>query len=82
MAKSLIIVESPAKARTLKKYLGADFSVKASVGHVKDLPAKRLGIDIAANFAPEYVTIKGKSKVLQELRTEAKKVDRIYLAER
>jgi DNA topoisomerase-1 len=80
MAKSLIIVESPAKARTLKKYLGADFSIKASVGHVKDLPAKRLGIDIAHNFTPEYVTIKGKNKVLQELRTEARKADRIYLA--
>lgn len=80
MAKSLIIVESPAKAKTLRKYLGADFSVKASVGHVKDLPARRLGIDIEHNFAPEYVTIKGKNKILQELRNEAKKVDRVYLA--
>jgi DNA topoisomerase I len=80
MAKSLIIVESPAKARTLKKYLGSDFSVKASVGHVKDLPARRLGIDIDHNFAPEYVTIRGKGKVLQELRTEAKKAERIFLA--
>jgi DNA topoisomerase-1 len=80
MAKSLIIVESPAKARTLKKYLGPDFSVKASVGHVKDLPARRLGIDIEHNFTPEYVTIKGKSKVLQDLRAEAKKAERIFLA--
>jgi DNA topoisomerase-1 len=80
MAKSLIIVESPAKARTLKKYLGSDFSVKASVGHVKDLPARRLGIDIDHDFAPEYVTIRGKGKVLQELRTEAKKAERIFLA--
>lgn len=80
MAKSLIIVESPAKAKTLKKYLGADFSIRASVGHVKDLPARRLGIDIARNFTPEYVTIKGKNKVLQELRTEAKKAERVYLA--
>jgi DNA topoisomerase-1 len=80
MAKSLIIVESPAKARTLKKYLGADYTVKASVGHVKDLPERRLGIDIANNFTPEYVTIKGKNKVLQELRTEAKKADRVFLA--
>ena len=80
MAKSLIIVESPAKAKTLKKYLGPDFSVKASVGHVKDLPAKRLGIDIEKDFAPEYVTIRGKGKVLQELRAEAKKAEHIYLA--
>jgi DNA topoisomerase-1 len=80
MAKSLIIVESPAKAKTIKKYLGSDFAVKASVGHVKDLPARRLGIDIEHNFSPEYVTIKGKNKVLQELRAEARKVERVYLA--
>ena len=80
MAKSLIIVESPAKAKTLKKYLGPNFSVKASVGHVKDLPARRLGIDIDRDFAPEYVTIRGKGKVLQELRAEAKKAEQIYLA--
>lgn len=80
MAKSLIIVESPAKAKTLKKYLGPSFSVKASVGHVKDLPARRLGIDIEQDFAPEYVTIRGKGKVLQELRAEAKKAERIFLA--
>lgn len=80
MAKSLIIVESPAKARTLKKYLGSDFAVKASVGHVKDLPARRLGIDIENDFTPEYVTIKGKAKILQELRTASKKVSRVYLA--
>jgi DNA topoisomerase-1 len=80
MAKSLIIVESPAKARTIKKYLGADYTVKASVGHVKDLPERRLGIDIANNFTPEYVTIKGKNKVLQDLRAEAKKVERVFLA--
>jgi DNA topoisomerase-1 len=80
MAKSLIIVESPAKARTIKKYLGPNYAVKASVGHVKDLPQRRLGIDIANNFAPEYVTIKGKNKILQELRAEAKKADRVFLA--
>jgi len=62
MAKSLIIVESPAKAKTIKKYLGAGYTVKASVGHVKDLPEHRLGIDIAHDFAPEYVPIKGKKK--------------------
>lgn len=80
MAKSLIIVESPAKARTIKKYLGAGFTVKASVGHVKDLPEHRLGIDVAHDFAPEYVPIKGKKKLLQELRMEAEKAERVYLA--
>ncbi|MEE8303667.1 MAG: DNA topoisomerase, partial [Candidatus Tectomicrobia bacterium] len=80
MAKSLIIVESPAKAKTIKKYLGADYIVKASVGHVKDLPERRLGIDIANDFTPEYVVIKGKNKILQELRAEAKKVEYVYLA--
>ncbi len=80
MAKSLIIVESPAKARTIKKYLGPDYTVKASVGHVKDLPKRRLGIDMARNFTPEYVTIQGKKQVLRELRSEAKKAARVFLA--
>ena len=80
MAKSLIIVESPAKARTIKRHLGADYAVKASIGHVKDLPERRLGIDIANNFAPEYVIIKGKNKILRELRDEAKKAERVFLA--
>jgi DNA topoisomerase-1 len=80
MAKSLIIVESPAKARTLKKYLGANFTVKASLGHVRDLPEKRLGIDIKHGFTPEYVPISGKKRVLQDLRTEATKAERIFLA--
>ena len=80
MGKSLIIVESPAKAKTIKKYLGPDYIVKASVGHVKDLPKRRLGIDISNNFAPEYVIIKGKNKILQEFRDEAKKVEHVYLA--
>jgi DNA topoisomerase-1 len=80
MAKSLIIVESPAKAKTIKKYLGAEYAVKASVGHVKDLPERRLGIDIANNFSPEYVTIKGKNKILQELRAEAKNAEQVFLA--
>ena len=68
MAKSLVIVESPAKARTIKKYLGPDYTVKASVGHGKDLPKRRLGIDMAHNFKPEYVAIQGKKQVLQEVR--------------
>src|SRR5215813_5952396 len=80
MAKSLIIVESPAKAKTIKKYLGAGFTVRASVGHVKDLLEYCLGIDIAHDFAPEYVPIKGKRKLLQELRVEAEMVEQVYLA--
>ena len=80
MASSLLIVESPAKARTIKKYLGSGFVVKASVGHLKDLPERRLGIDTARDFTPEYVTIKGKEKILRELRTEAAKAQRIFLA--
>ncbi|MGE3538229.1 MAG: type I DNA topoisomerase [Candidatus Tectimicrobiota bacterium] len=80
MAKSLIIVESPAKAKTIKKYLGAGYTVKASIGHVKDLPERRLGIDVAHDFAPEYVPIKGKKKLIDELRAEAEKVDSVYLA--
>ncbi|MBU2591228.1 MAG: type I DNA topoisomerase [Nitrospinae bacterium] len=81
MGKSFVIVESPAKANTIKKYLGKNFIVKASVGHVKDLPKAKLGIDIENNFAPDYITIKGKGKILKELRDTAKKSDRIYLAQ-
>ncbi len=78
--KSLVIVESPAKAKTINKILGKDFGVKASVGHVKDLPKKELGIDVDDNFTPHYVTIPGKEKVLRELRSEAKKAETIYIA--
>lgn len=80
MAKSLIIVESPAKARTLQRYLGKDFTVKASVGHVRDLPVKNLGVDVDNGFLPQYVTIRGKGKILTELRSAAKKADAILLA--
>lgn len=80
MAKSLIIVESPAKAKTIHKYLGTNFLVKASVGHIKDLPPKKLGVDVEQDFQPEYVTIRGKGKVIQELKDAAKKVEQIYLA--
>src|SRR5205807_6984588 len=62
MSKSLIIVESPAKARTISKYLGRGYAVMASVGHVKDLPENKLGVDIQRNFTPQYVTIKGKTQ--------------------
>ncbi|MFQ5454855.1 MAG: type I DNA topoisomerase [Nitrospirota bacterium] len=80
MEKSLVIVESPAKARTISKYLGKDYIIKASIGHVKDLPGNRLGVDIDNGFRPEYVIIKGKNKVISEIKKIGKKVDRIYLA--
>ncbi len=80
MTKSLIIVESPAKARTLKKYLGKDYDVKASVGHIRDLPVSKLGVDVKKDFAPQYVTIKGKSNIISDLKKAAKKADNIYLA--
>ncbi len=71
MSKSLVIVESPAKAKTINKFLGKDFVVKSSVGHIKDLPKSKLGVDIENDFAPEYVTIKGKAKALAEIRKAA-----------
>ncbi len=80
MSKSLIIVESPAKARTLKKYLGKDYDVRASVGHIRDLPVSKLGVDTTKNFAPQYVTIKGKAKIITDLKKAAAKADEIYLA--
>lgn len=76
----LIIVESPAKARTIEKYLGKDFQVKASMGHIIDLPSQNLGIDTEQNFEPVYKTIKGKSKVVKEIRDAAAKASAVYLA--
>jgi DNA topoisomerase I len=78
--KSLVIVESPTKVKTLNKILGKNFIVKASVGHLKDLPKKKLGVDIENGFAPEYITIRGKGKILSELKAAAKKAQDIYLA--
>ncbi|MFU8858670.1 MAG: type I DNA topoisomerase [Deferrisomatales bacterium] len=80
MPKSLLIVESPAKARTLKGYLGKDFRVEASVGHVKDLPKNELGVDVERDFEPHYGVIRGKGKVLQQLKKAAQEADVIYLA--
>jgi DNA topoisomerase-1 len=77
--KSLLIVESPTKVKTLSKFLGKDFSIKASIGHIKDLPKKDLGVDIENNLEPTYVVIEGKEKILKDLIKTAKKVDRIYL---
>src|SRR5499426_3079661 len=78
--KSLVIVESPAKANTINKYLGKEYVVKASLGHVKDLPKSKLGVDIQHNFEPVYDIIPGKEKVIKELRTAAKSAQRIFLA--
>ncbi|MDP7350265.1 MAG: type I DNA topoisomerase [Nitrospinota bacterium] len=80
MSKSLVIVESPAKAVTLKKFLGKNFTIKASVGHILNLPKSKLGVDVENEFNPEFVTIKGKEKVIKELRTAISKVDNVYLA--
>ncbi|MDR1046164.1 MAG: type I DNA topoisomerase [Treponema sp.] len=78
--KILVIVESPAKAKTIEKYLGSDYSVKASIGHLIDLPKSRLAIDVDHNFEPEYITVRGKAKLLRELQGDAKKSARVLLA--
>src|SRR5664280_1238808 len=80
MAKALVIVESPAKARTINKYLGKQYIVKASLGHVKDLPKRDLAVDVENGFEPRYEVIDGKKKLLQELKQAAKKVEEVYLA--
>src|SRR5207245_9052717 len=85
MAKNLVVVESPAKAKTINKYLGKDFIVKASIGHIKDLPSKGLGVDIQNNFAPEYEIIpdtkkRNNRKIVADLKKSAKEADAIYLA--
>lgn len=80
MAKKLVIVESPAKAKTIGKMLGRTYKVLASVGHIRDLPKSTLGIDIENNFEPKYINIRGKGPIINELRKEAKKADKIYLA--
>jgi DNA topoisomerase-1 len=79
MAKSLLIVESPAKAKTLERYLGKDFTVRASVGHVKDLPSNKLGIDLENDFQPAYQVLTGKKKIVKELKEAAAKADEIFL---
>src|SRR3990167_3005162 len=80
MAKSLVIVESPAKAKTIRKYLGKSFAVEASSGHLVDLTSSKLGVDIENDFNPQYVVIKGKSKYLNQLKKAAKDADKVYLA--
>ena len=80
MAKSLVVVESPAKAKTISKYLGRNYVVKASVGHIKDLPKSKLGVDVEHDFAPHYAIIAAKTKVVKELKSAAKNIQDIYLA--
>lgn len=80
MAKNVVIVESPAKAKTIGKMLGRNYKVLASVGHVRDLPKSKLGIDIEDNFEPKYINIRGKGPIINELRKAGKKADNIYLA--
>ena len=80
MARYLVIVESPAKVKTIKKFLGSNYVVTASQGHVRDLPKSQLGIDVENDFEPKYITIRGKGDILANLRKEVKKADKIYLA--
>ncbi|MGZ4111583.1 MAG: type I DNA topoisomerase [Tumebacillaceae bacterium] len=80
MADYLVIVESPAKAKTIGKYLGKKYVVKASMGHVRDLPKSQLGVDVESGFSPKYITIRGKGDILKELRDARKKVKHVYLA--
>jgi DNA topoisomerase-1 len=81
MSKSLVIVESPAKAKTINKYLGKDFQVEASIGHIKDLPKNKIGVDLEdGTFEPELIVIPGKEKIVDRLKKLAAKVDHVYLA--
>ncbi|WP_160690239.1 type I DNA topoisomerase [Clostridium sp. C2-6-12] len=80
MGQKLVIVESPAKAKTIGKYLGKNYIVEASMGHVRDLPKSRLGVDIDNNYTPKYITIRGKGELIDKLRKAAKKAEKIYLA--
>lgn len=80
MAKYLVIVESPAKVKTIKKFLGSNYEVMASHGHVRDLPKSQMGVDVEHDFEPKYITIRGKGEILAALRKEVKKADKVYLA--
>ena len=78
--KTLVIVESPSKAKTIGKYLGSSYKVIASVGHVRDLPKSKLGIDVEHDFEPQYIPIRGKGDLIKELKKEAKAAGKVYLA--
>ena len=80
MGKSLVIVESPSKAKTISKILGSDYIVKASIGHVRDLPRNKLGVNVRKNFEPQYEVLREKEPLVEELRLAAKNADKVYLA--
>ncbi|MEG6615744.1 type I DNA topoisomerase [Peptococcaceae bacterium 1198_IL3148] len=80
MAKTIVIVESPAKAKSISKFLGRNYTVKASMGHVRDLPKSQFGVDVENEFTPKYITIRGKGDIIKELKSAAKKADRVLLA--
>ena len=78
--KKLVIVESPSKAKTIGKYLGRSYKVVASLGHVRDLPKSRMGVDVENDYQPDYISIRGKGDVIKELRMDAKKAKAVYLS--
>src|SRR5437016_2586164 len=80
MGKSLVIVESPAKAKTISKILGPDYHVKASIGHVRDLPRNKLGVNVRKNFEPQYEVLREKEPIVKELKEAAQAADKVYLA--
>ena len=80
MKKNLIIVESPTKSKTITRFLGKNYAVKASMGHLRDLPKSTLGVDVENDFTPKYINIRGKGDLIRELKAEAAKADNVYLA--
>lgn len=80
MNKALVIVESPAKAKTIEKFLGKNYTVKASMGHLRDLPKSQFGVDVENDFAPKYINIRGKGDLIKTLKSAAKAADTVYLA--
>ena len=79
-AQDLVIVESPAKAKTIEKYLGGDYKVKASMGHLRDLPKSKMGVDIEHGFEPQYIPVRDKKELIAELKKDAKAAKTVYLA--
>ena len=80
MTKNLVIVESPAKSKTIEKFLGRSYTVRASMGHLRDLPKSIFGVDIENGFEPKYINIRGKGELIKELKAAAKKADKVYIA--
>ncbi len=80
MAKNLIIVESPTKAKTIGKFLGKNYKIMASIGHLRDLPKSKMGVDIENDFEPKYINVRGKAKTINEIKKEAEKAENVYLA--